>query len=254
MGYLHEGHLSLVRRASEENDATVVSIFVNPLQFGPREDFKRYPRNLERDKRLLKEARTDFLFLPRVQDLYRPGFQTSVSVKDLGKPLCGRTRPTHFSGVATVVLKLLNLVRPDTIYLGQKDFQQCRVIEQMVDDLEMPVEVKMVPIIRERDGLAMSSRNIFLSPTERREAPFLYQALKRCKKMALSGCRDGRTLKRALRASLNKLREGRVDYAEIVDALTLSPVVKSKPGREALAALAVFYKKARLIDNLLIKG
>ena len=168
MGCLHEGHLSLVRRSKNENRATVVSIFVNPLQFGPREDFRRYPRNIARDTALLRKVKADFLFLPDLKEFYPAGFQTLASVKNLSRPLCGVSRPTHFAGVATVVLKLLNTVMPDTIYLGQKDYQQFRILEQMAKDLDFPVRVRMLPIVREPDGLAMSSRNMFLSAAEGR--------------------------------------------------------------------------------------
>ncbi len=251
MGCLHEGHLSLVRRSKKENRATVVSIFVNPLQFGPLEDFRRYPRNTARDTALLRKAKADFLFLPGLKEFYPAGFQTSASVKHLSRPLCGASRPTHFAGVATVVLKLLNLVRPDAIYLGQKDYQQFLIVEQMVKDLDLPVRVRMSPIVREPDGLAMSSRNVFLSASERREAPFLYRALQKAAQLAKTG-KDAVKIKKAVREGLKKAPHLKIDYVEIVDAETLAPVVELKSHRKILIALAVFFGKTRLIDNFLI--
>jgi len=254
MGSLHEGHLSLVRRSKKENQATVVSLFVNPLQFGPREDFWRYPRDVARDTELLRKERADFLFLPHLREFYPAGFQASVSVKNLSQPLCGVSRPTHFAGVATVVLKLLNIVAPDAIYLGQKDYQQFRIVEQMVKDLNFPVRVRMSPIVREPDGLAMSSRNVLLSPSERREAPFLYRALQRGAELAKSGAEDTAKIKKAVREVLKNAPHLKIDYVEIVDAETLAPVVKLKNRRKILIALAVFFGKIRLIDNYLITG
>jgi pantoate--beta-alanine ligase len=252
MGYLHEGHLSLVRASRKENRVTVASIFVNPLQFGPQEDFWRYPRDLVRDTRLLKEGRVDFLFTPLVKELYPEDFQTSVAVKKLSRPLCGVTRPVHFGGVATVVLKLLNIVQPDSVYLGQKDYQQFRVVEQMARDLDLPVKVRMAPIIRETDGLAMSSRNVLLSTVERREAVFLSRALQEGAELVRSGQRDVSKVKKAMREVLRFAPHGRVDYAEIVDAEALQAVVKLKVHSRALLALAVFFGKTRLIDNRLV--
>lgn len=253
MGALHDGHLSLVRRALKENRSVVVSIFVNPLQFGPKEDLKRYPRPLSRDKRLLKKAGTHLLFTPSVGTLYPEGFQTEVKVRELSKGLCGRSRPAHFAGVATVVLKLLNLVRPDTLYLGRKDYQQYRIIERLVRDLALPVKVRPCPIVREKDGLAMSSRNVFLSPEERREAAGILRALERTSERARRGERSGPRLRSALAKDLRALKGARLDYAELVDAATLEPVVQLKVRRPALAAAAVYFSKTRLIDNRLIE-
>ena len=253
MGFLHEGHLSIVRQAKKENKVVVASVFVNPLQFGPKEDFWHYPRNLMRDKALLVKEKTDFLLLPVLKDFYKPDFQSSVAVKNLSKPLCGVTRPTHFTGVCTVVLKLLNIVMPDTLYLGQKDYQQFRVIEQLVKDLDFPAEVRMVPIIREEDGLAMSSRNVLLSSGEREEAVFLSRALKKAEEYVKTGIHDTARIKKAMREELKFIRHGHLDYLEIVDAHSLESVVKLKNGSKILAALAVFFGKTRLIDNALIK-
>ena len=252
MGFLHEGHLSLVKKSVAGNDCTVVSIFVNPLQFGPKEDLKRYPRDLQRDQRLLAQAGADVLFAPSSKEFYPTDFQTTVSVSRLGLPLCGRTRPGHFAGVATVVLKLLNLVSPDRLYLGQKDFQQCRVLEQMIEDVDMPVSVWRMPIVREKDGLAMSSRNVYLSPAERSEAALLSQSLRRARDFIQAGGQDAKKIKKEILSLVHSAVLGRVDYAEIVDARTLEPVVKLKKGARVLVALAVYFSKTRLIDNVLV--
>ena len=254
MGYLHEGHLSLVRLARRENDLVVASIFVNPLQFGPQEDYKRYPRSERCDAAMLKREKTNILFMPSVREFYPEGFQTQAAVSRLAKPLCGKSRPTHFAGVTTVVLKLLNLVRPQAMWLGQKDYQQVRVLEQMVADLDLPVKVRMAPIVREKDGLAMSSRNVFLDKASRREAAFLYKALRHGRKLVQKGVRDTATLQKAMRAVLQKASHGRVDYLEIVDSRTLERVVKLRSNSKALFALAVFFGKTRLIDNILVRG
>jgi pantoate--beta-alanine ligase len=253
MGYLHEGHLSLVRRAKKDNDIVVVSIFVNPLQFGPEEDFKRYPRDLRRDKRLLKKTGARLLFLPQAGALYGQDFETEVRVKNLSRNLCGRTRPVHFAGVATVVAKLLNIVAPHNLYLGLKDYQQFRVVSQMVKDLNMPVKVIGCQIVRESDGLAMSSRNVFLSAAERRSAVSIYRALRHVRSLVQGGERSSAVLISALRKTIQATRDSRVDYAEIVDAATLCPVVQLKSKQSVLAALAVFFRKTRLIDNCVIK-
>ena len=253
MGYLHEGHLSLVRRARRENDRVVVSIFVNPLQFGPREDFATYPRDLNRDTKKLRSEKADVLFVPDAARFYPKDFQTSVSVAKLNHSLCGATRPTHFTGVATVVLKLLNLVSPDTLYLGQKDYQQFRVIEQMVKDLNVPVNVRLCPIVREKDGLAMSSRNVHLDAEERAQTASLNRALGLAESLIRRGIRNTEKLKQAMRKELSAASRARIDYAEIVDAESLSPVVQLKNGQKAALAVAVFFSKTRLIDNRLVR-
>lgn len=253
MGALHEGHLSLVRQARGENDIVVVSIFVNPLQFGRGEDLGSYPRPLRADLGLLEKGSADLVFVPSAGEFYPRDFQSLVSVGRLSRPLCGKRRPTHFAGVCTVVLKLLNLVMPDTLYLGQKDYQQFRVLGQLVKDLDFPVRLRMAPIVREPDGLAMSSRNVFLSAAHRSQAPLIYRALKKVRSMIRSGMRDGRALRRAMRGVLKEAPGARVDYAEIVDAGTLQSVIKLKKGARILAALAVSFEKTRLIDNILIR-
>lgn len=253
MGYLHEGHLSLVRLARKENDVVVASIFVNPLQFGPREDFKRYPRDFPRDARLLKKEKADFLLAPAAEEFYPKDFQTEVKVTRLSGRLCGASRPAHFAGVCTVVLKLLNIVKPDRLYLGQKDYQQVEVIGQMVKDLGFSVMIRMAPIVREPDGLAMSSRNVLLSKKEREEAPCLHRALCEGARLVKRGVRDAGGLQKPMREILKRAASARVDYLEIVDVRTLRPVVKLKKGQKALLTGAVFFKKTRLIDNELVR-
>ncbi len=253
MGYLHEGHLSLVRLAKKENDAVVVSLFVNPLQFGPKEDFWRYPRDPGRDCRMLRKEKIEFVFTPLPKPFYPADFETSVSLSRLTKPLCGRTRPTHFAGVATVVLKLLNIVMPTNLYLGQKDYQQFRVVQQMLKDLEFPCRVRMAPTVRESNGVAMSSRNVFLSPVERREAPFIHRSLEEAERLVQSGFHDPARIKERLQEILRLAPHAKLDYLEIVDSETLRSVIKLKPGSKILVAIAVFFGKTRLIDNTLIR-
>ena len=248
MGYLHEGHLSLVRRARRENDVVVVSIFVNPTQFGPNEDFERYPRDLKRDAELLKREGVDYLFHPKAEEMYPPGYSTFVEVEGLTETLCGAKRPGHFRGVATIVTKLLNIVQPDRAYFGEKDFQQLQVIKRLVRDLNIPVEVVGCPIVREKDGLALSSRNTYLSSEERESALALYRGLKLAKELFESGERNAERIKREVeRLILSHPKVSKVDYVEIVDSETLKPVKEVKEGDTI--ALAVFVGKTRLIDN-----
>lgn len=253
LGYLHEGHLSLVRRAKKENDRVVVSIFVNPLQFGPKEDFARYPRDSRRDLKLLKKQNVDVVYLPNEENFYSPSFETRVSVVRIGRVLCGASRPHHFAGVATAVLKLLNQVSPDVLYLGKKDHQQCRVIQRMAEDLDVPVQVRVCPIVREKDGLAMSSRNYYLDAQERMQAGYLNQALAEAEAAIRQGVRNVKKIKTTMQKTLNLATRGKLDYAEIVDAATLQPVVQLKKGQKIELALAVFFSKTRLIDNRIIK-
>ena len=253
MGYLHEGHLSLVRRARKQNDRVIVSIFVNPLQFGPKEDFARYPRNSQRDLKLLKNEKIDIVFMPDQKKFYSPNFQTFVSLSKLSRPLCGVTRPTHFTGVATVVLKLLNQVSPDVVYLGQKDYQQCCIIQCMTQDLDLPVKVCLCPIMREKDGLAMSSRNFYLDAQERLQATYLNKALAEGDALARGGARSTEKIKNAIKKVLANATRGKIDYVEIVDAATLESVVQLKKGQKIVLALAVFFSKTRLIDNRMMK-
>lgn len=250
MGYLHQGHLSLVRQARKETDVVVMSIFVNPIQFGPKEDFKRYPRDLKRDIRLARENRVDVIFHPRGHDMYPESFRTYLNVEGLGNVLCGRSRPGHFSGVATVVAKLFNIVRPDTAYFGQKDAQQATIIKKMVKDLNFPLKIKVLKIVRERDGLAMSSRNTYLSQSERADALVLNRALKLARKLIKHGQRDPRYLIRRMKSLIRTKESARIEYVKIVDLEKLSPL--KKISRRSLIALAVWIGKVRLIDNIII--
>ncbi|MEN3002457.1 MAG: pantoate--beta-alanine ligase [Armatimonadota bacterium] len=250
MGYFHEGHLSLMRRAKADGGAVIVSLFVNPLQFGPHEDYERYPRDFERDRQMAESVGVDALFYPEVSEMYPPGFQTEVRVKQLSQPLCGRSRPGHFEGVATVVLKLFNIVTPDRAYFGEKDYQQLRIIQQMVRDLNLPIEIVPCPIVREPDGLAMSSRNAYLSPEERQAATVLYRSLQWAQEQVRAGEQDPLRIQRGVYEILAHEPLAQIDYVELVDAETLEPV--SRIERPTLLALAVYFGKARLIDNTVL--
>jgi len=250
MGYLHQGHLSLVQKAREENDIVVVSIFVNPTQFGPNEDYSRYPRDLERDLRLLNPFNVDYIFNPSVEEMYPAYYSVFVDETEMSKYLCGARRPGHFRGVCTVVTKLFNIVRPTRAYFGQKDAQQFRILRRMVENLNMDVEMVEMPIVREPDGLAMSSRNVYLSDEERREAPRLYKSLLEAKKLIDSGERDVQKIKDEIQRVLNHPLL-KIDYVEIVDEKTLIPVDRIEG--DVIVAIAVFFGKARLIDNVIIK-
>ena len=244
MGDLHEGHLSLIRRSKRENRRTAVSIFVNPAQFNDEKDFLRYHRDRKRDLALLKKEKVDRVYTPSVKEMYPDGFQTWIEPGDLARGLCGRRRPGHFRGVATVVAKLFNIVRPTRAYFGMKDYQQLKIVERMVRDLDIPVKVVPCPTVREKDGLAMSSRNRRLSPFERARAARLPKALKRVKAAILSGKTTGPAQFKAM------LKGDRVEYLEIVDPETLSP---KKPLKAPfLIAAAVWVGGTRLIDNILV--
>lgn len=248
MGALHEGHLSLIRKARRENDRVVVSIFVNPAQFGPKEDLKKYPRDIKRDCRLCLKEGVDIVFNPSVKDMYPGGFDTYVEVEALSRRLCGRSRPGHFRGVTTIVLKLFNLVRPDTAYFGQKDAQQLKIIKKMVFDLNVPVVIKAMPTVRETDGLAMSSRNSYLSGAEREDALVLYRSLMSAKDMVKSGVRDARRVINAVRNMVKEHAE--IDYIEIVDPETFQQA--RKISRKSLVLIAARVGKTRLIDNIYV--
>lgn len=250
MGFLHEGHLALVRKARELADKVVVSIFVNPLQFGPKEDYQDYPRDFERDKGLLKKEGIDALFLPSAEEMYPPGYQTFVEVRELSQGLCGKFRPGHFVGVATVVLKLFNIVNPDFAIFGEKDYQQFKIIERMVKDLNLDVTIIPHPTVREADGLAMSSRNTYLTPEERPSALALSQALALAEELIKSGERSARRLKERLKLFIEGFPFTKVQYIEIVHPETLEEV--EYISERILIALAVYVGKARLIDNRLI--
>ncbi|WP_126992505.1 pantoate--beta-alanine ligase [Thermosipho globiformans] len=249
MGFLHEGHLSLVKAAKSENDITVVSIFVNPTQFGPNEDYNNYPRDLERDLSMLKNMEVDYVFVPSVDEMYPDSFSTYVEEIKLSKFLCGASRPGHFRGVCTVVTKLFNIVKPTRAYFGQKDAQQFRILRRMVRDLNMDVELVEMPIVREPDGLALSSRNTYLNDEERKEAVRLYKSLLKAKELVESGVKDVEIIKNEMKKILTHPLL-RIDYIEIVDEENLEPV--EKIDRKVIIAIAVFVGRARLIDNMII--
>ena len=251
MGFLHEGHLKLIHEARKKADVVVVSIFVNPLQFGPKEDLAKYPRDEKGDLLKCKQAGANFVFFPTVKDLYPKNFQTYVEVTELQKELCGKTRPGHFKGVSTVVLKLFNIVQPDIAVFGLKDFQQFALLCQMVKDLNMPIQMVGVPTVREKDGLAMSSRNKYLSEEGRREALSLSQSLKKIKDKIKSGVTDIQKLQKTISDEILKNPSAKIDYISFTDSETLQPLTTYKP-KKTLVALAVFIGTTRLIDNLVI--
>ena len=251
MGALHAGHTALLGRARKECSRVIASVFVNPKQFGPKEDFATYPRDLHTDAEKLAAAGADALFAPEAGDVYPNGFRTYVTVEGLSERLEGRSRPGHFRGVATVVLKLLEIVAPKFAYLGRKDAQQVRIISEMVRDLNLDAEIVVCPIVRETDGLALSSRNAYLNKEERAAAPVLHRALQAARSEIARGVRDVLQLQTAMRGVLERERLARVDYAEIVDAASFEPVVRVS--RACYALLAVFVGRTRLIDNLLME-
>jgi pantoate--beta-alanine ligase len=250
MGALHDGHAALVRAAKRDAGFVVVSVFVNPTQFGPKEDFAKYPRTLEADQKVCAAAGADLIFAPSVPEMYPERSVTFVEVTELDRVLCGPSRPGHFRGVCTVVLKLFHCVGPDLAHFGAKDYQQARIIRQMVRDLNVPVDVRVEPTVREPDGLALSSRNRYLSADERAAAPAIYKALQAVRTRALAGEWDAARLESALNADLAAVPGARVDYARVVDADTLQPLARLD--RPAVAAVAVFLGTTRLIDNLTI--
>jgi pantoate--beta-alanine ligase len=251
MGFLHEGHLSLVREAEKRGDEVVVSIFVNPAQFAPQEDFASYPRDFERDRRLLENERVDVLFHPSVGDIYPKAYQTYIEVEKLSEPLCGRSRPGHFRGVATVVAKLLNIVRPHVAVFGCKDYQQLQVIRRLVTDLDFAIEIVGHPTVREPDGLAMSSRNAYLTHQERQAALCLSRSLRRAESLVRQGERQGKTIVDAVQAELAKEPLAKVEYIGLCDTESLQEVEQVDDA--AVLLLAVRIGKARLIDNTIIK-
>jgi pantoate--beta-alanine ligase len=250
MGYLHEGHLALVRQARAENSSVVASIFVNPTQFGPQEDFERYPRNPKRDLAMLEKEGVDIVFMPSVAEMYPPQFDSWVEVGKVTERLEGATRPGHFRGVTTVVAKLFNIVQPDKAYFGQKDAQQALVIKKIVADLDMSLEVVTVPTVREPDGLAMSSRNIYLNPEERKAATVLYQALSLAQKLWSQGEKDAQTIRQQMTDLIKKQPLADIDYISIADAETLDELDTVRP--PAVVSLAVRIGKTRLIDNVVV--
>lgn len=255
MGYLHEGHLSLIRSAKASNDLVAVSIFVNPTQFAPGEDYESYPRDTDRDYKLAMEAGADVVFVPDVNEIYISGASTAVEVTgEITKKLCGASRPTHFRGVTTVVSILFNIVGPDKAYFGQKDAQQALMIKKMVRDLHIPVEVIICPIVRESDGLAMSSRNVYLSPEEREQAVCLNGALQKAEDYLKSGAADCdvKKLTEIITRHIQSQKLASIDYVQILDGETLEDIDHIAPERQALAAVAVKFGKTRLIDNRLL--
>jgi len=252
MGALHEGHLSLIRQARRENDLVVVSIFVNPAQFGPKEDYGKYPRDLKPDARLCAKEKTDIIFYPGVKEMYPYGYNTYVTVEHLSDALCGKYRPGHFKGVATVVTKLLNIVAPDVAYFGQKDAQQAVIIKKLVNDLNMPAKIRIMPTLREKDGLELSSRNVYLSGTERKDALVLYQALKLAKGLVKIGVKDAAKITQAMKHLVMEKKTAKIDYISIVDLKNLEPLKKITGS--CLIAEAVWIGRTRLIDNTMIGG
>lgn len=249
MGYLHRGHLSLVKAAKKNCETVIVSIFVNPSQFAPNEDLVTYPRDFKRDLKLLKNLDVDYVFYPSSQQMYPPDYKTWVEVENITRILCGASRPTHFKGVTTVVSKLLNIVKPNAMYMGEKDFQQLVVLQQMIRDLNFNVEVMGCPIVREVDGLAMSSRNKYLSADDRANAVCLYQSLQLAKELSKNGEKDVNAIKNAMKHLIKK-HNGEIGYIEIVDSKTLQK--KEKIDKNCRALVAVKYGKTRLIDNMQI--
>lgn len=250
MGFLHEGHLNLIRAARADANILVVTIFVNPAQFGPSEDLSSYPRDLKRDLSLCEQEGVDIVFTPEAEDIYPEGYSTYIEENDLSKGLCGATRPGHFRGVATVVAKLFNIVQPDSSFFGRKDYQQLCVIKKMVKDLNIPIRIIGCPIVREEDGLAMSSRNKNLNSDQRREALCLRQALLRAKELVGTGEKGAAVIRESMVEIIEKEPSSRIDYIEIRDGETLELKYQIEEG--TMIALAVFIGKTRLIDNILI--
>ena len=247
MGYLHEGHKSLIERAVKENDKVVVSIFVNPMQFGPNEDLDTYPRDLERDAALCSDVGADLIFNPESSEMYKDDFCSFVDINGLSDGLCGKSRPTHFRGVCTVVTKLFNIVAPDRAYFGEKDAQQLAIIKRMVRDLNIDIEIIGCPIIREKDGLAKSSRNTYLSVEERNAAIILNKSLTLAKEKIQDGERNSGAIIKLIEETINSEKLARVDYIEVVDSLSMKKVERIE--KSVLVAIAVFIGKTRLIDN-----
>jgi pantoate--beta-alanine ligase len=250
MGALHRGHISLIEKAAKDSDFVVVSIFVNPTQFGPKEDFKKYPRPVQDDLNACRKAGADLVFAPSAKQMYPRQNLAWVSVEKLSEPLCGRFRPDHFRGVATVCTKLFNIVQPDLAFFGQKDAQQTLLVKQMVADLNMPLKIVVCPTVREKTGLAMSSRNHYLTPQEKIDAACLYKSLRKARQMAGAGIIDAQKIIAQMRKIITAAASAKIEYIEIVDAKTLCPI--KKIDRPALVALAVRIGRTRLIDNIII--
>ncbi|MCI6615506.1 pantoate--beta-alanine ligase [Ruminococcus sp.] len=251
MGYLHEGHKSLMESARANNDKVVVSVFVNPMQFGPNEDLESYPRDFEKDSALCESVGVDLIFHPEPEEMYADGFCSYVDMNGLTGELCGKSRPIHFRGVQTVVLKLFNIVKPDRAYFGQKDAQQLAVIKRMVKDLNVDTEIVGCPIVREADGLAKSSRNTYLNPDERKAALILSRSLKLGRELIENGETDSNAVIKAITDSINTEPLAKIDYVDVVDFDTITPV--DRIGKSVLVAIAVYIGKTRLIDNFIIE-
>jgi pantoate--beta-alanine ligase len=251
MGYLHDGHLSLIKIARENSDVVVVSIFVNPTQFAPNEDFASYPRDIDRDSNLLKSAGVDLLFVPSVEEMYPAKYFTTVSVENLAEQLEGKSRPSHFRGVTTVVAKLFNIVKPHVAVFGQKDAQQALVIKQMECDLNFGIKIIIAPTVREADGLAMSSRNSYLTKDQRGESTVLYESLSEAANMMSGGVKNSLTIKDKMIKLISMKKSAQIDYISIADASTLNEIDFIQPGGTYLISLAVRFGNTRLIDNII---
>ncbi|MGR6337358.1 pantoate--beta-alanine ligase [Priestia megaterium] len=251
MGYLHEGHATLLGAARTENEVVALSIFVNPTQFGPNEDFDTYPRDFERDERVAKEANVDYLFYPSVEEMYKSSHSVAITVTDRVDVLCGQKRPGHFDGVATVLTKLFHIVTPDRAYFGKKDAQQVAVVDSLIEDFNFPVELRAVDTVREADGLAKSSRNVYLADKEREEAPVLFKSLQSALQLLESGEKHVEIIKQTIRKEIEQYTSGKVDYIEVYTYPELKPI-KQAAGK-IIIALAVQFSKARLIDNVIVE-
>ena len=251
MGYLHDGHMNLVRTARQHTDVVVISIFLNPAQFGPGEDLEKYPKDPRHDEEMAGLAGADILFCPSVTEMYPKGYATYINVERLTETLCGRSRPGHFRGVATVVAKLFGIIKPDIAYFGQKDAQQASVIKKMVEDLNMDLDIKVLPTAREKDGLAMSSRNVYLSAAERKEAVCLKEALDRAESAIKAGERDPGRIINGMKELIASKTTAKIDYIEMVDVKNMRPIAPLSG--EILIAMAVFIGKTRLIDNTIVR-
>ena len=252
MGFLHEGHMSIIRKAKKDTDCVIVSIFVNPTQFGPKEDFKRYPRDLNRDLKLCKKEGVDIILAPEAKEMYPEDYSTYVDMERITDKLCGASRPGHFRGVATVVAKLFNITSPDIAYFGQKDAQQAIVIKRMAQDLNMAVKIKVMPTLREKDGLAMSSRNVYLNPKERVQARSIYKSLKLAKELFNNGERNSSKIINKMKRIINKEPSAKIDYIKTVDINNLKDVKRISRG--TLIAMAVRIGDTRLIDNIVLNN
>ncbi|MFF2593939.1 pantoate--beta-alanine ligase [Priestia megaterium] len=250
MGYLHEGHATLLGAARTENEVVALSIFVNPTQFGPNEDFDTYPRDFERDERVAKEANVDYLFYPSVEEMYKSSHSVAITVTDRVDVLCGQKRPGHFDGVATVLTKLFHIVTPDRAYFGKKDAQQVAVVDSLIEDFNFPVELRAVDTVREADGLAKSSRNVYLADKEREEAPVLFKSLQSALQLLESGEKHVEIIKQTIGKEIEQYTSGKVDYIEVYTYPELKPI-KQAAGK-IIIALAVQFSKARLIDNVIV--